>query len=116
MARIAIAGFAHETNTFAPAPTSYRDFTENNAFANAMRGAQILANPEFAMAIGGFVAAAKKAGDQLVPICNYGLKLFAQILHIVLSRNRKRNVWRIVGGLNISKTFAFDDEGCWVNI
>lgn len=71
MARIAIAGFAHETNTFAPAPTTYRDFTENNAFANAMRGAQILANPDFAMPIGGFVAAASKAGDQLVPICWY---------------------------------------------
>ncbi|MBL8697324.1 MAG: M81 family metallopeptidase [Alphaproteobacteria bacterium] len=71
MARIAIAGFAHETNTFAPAPTAYVDFTEKNAYANGMRGAQVLANPEFAMPIGGFAAAARAAGDEMVPICWY---------------------------------------------
>lgn len=71
MPLIAIAGFAHETNTFAPTPTSYADFTVNYTNASAMRGSQLLANPDFAMPIGGFVAAAKAAGDALAPICWY---------------------------------------------
>ena len=48
MPRIVIAGFAHETNTFAPTPTVFADFT-GYANAGAMHGAKILANPDFAL-------------------------------------------------------------------
>ena len=68
MARIAIAGFMHETNTFAPAPTAYEDFAAKASIGGVLRGAQILANPDFALPTGGFAAAARAAGDELVPI------------------------------------------------
>ena len=40
--RIAIAGFQHETNTFAPMPTRIEDFRLAGAWPGMMRGAQVL--------------------------------------------------------------------------
>lgn len=68
MARIAVAGFLHETNTFAPTPTVYDDFCKVAAFPGMLRGQQLLENPRFPVATGGFVTAAQKAGHQLFPI------------------------------------------------
>lgn len=67
MARIAIAGFLHETNTFAPGTTGYADF-EARTMGGMMRGAKMLANPKFPMATGGFIAKAQAAGHELYPI------------------------------------------------
>jgi microcystin degradation protein MlrC len=69
MPRIAIAGFMHETNTFAPMPTRFADFDTRTMTDGFLRGATMLANPDFAMPTGGFAAAARAAGDELVPIC-----------------------------------------------
>ncbi len=66
--RIAIAGFQHETNTFAPLVTTYADFVKADAWPGLTRGAEIFET--FAglnIPIGGFVDAA--AGDwELVPL------------------------------------------------
>ena len=40
--RIAIAGFQHETNTFAPSPASYADFEAADAWPGLVRGADLL--------------------------------------------------------------------------
>jgi microcystin degradation protein MlrC len=65
--RIAIAGFQHETNTFAPFPTSFEDFVKADSWPGLTRGADI---PEvFAglnVPISGFMAAAD--GWQVVPL------------------------------------------------
>lgn len=95
MPRIAIAGFAHETNTFAETPTDYADFTTNTTFASGLRGDAILANPDFAMPIGGFVAAARAAGDALVPICWYA----AEPAGIVTAHAFERITAEIVHGI-----------------
>ena len=71
MPRIAIAGFAHETNTFAPTPTDYADFLKTTMGPSGVRGAEILAQRGGAMPICGFVTEAEKAGDTLVPVCWY---------------------------------------------
>ena len=67
MARIAVAGFLHETNTFAPGTTGYADF-QARTMAGMMRGAEMLANRKFPMATGGFTAKAQAAGHELFPI------------------------------------------------
>src|SRR5476649_2130457 len=41
MARIAIGGFQHETNTFAPTRASYRAFEEGGGWPGAQYGASI---------------------------------------------------------------------------
>jgi microcystin degradation protein MlrC len=60
--RIAIAGFFHETNTFAPIPTTYEQFT-------ILRGAEI---PRFHRtahtALAGFFMAAENLGFEAVPL------------------------------------------------
>ncbi len=68
MTRVAIAGFLHETNTFAPTPTDYDAFGEVAAFPGFVRGEKILENPRFPVATGGFIAAARERGYTLFPI------------------------------------------------
>lgn len=68
MARIAIAGFEHETNTFSPFRTTLADYAYS-AFAGPRRhGAEVLQLAPGPMPIGGFVAAARRAGHELVPV------------------------------------------------
>ena len=119
MPRIAIAGFAHETNTFAPTPTVFADFT-GYANAGAMHGAKILANPDFALPIGGFVAAAKQAGDDLVPICWYAAepagkvsrhafeRITAEIVHGVAQAGRIDAVYLDLHGAMVAADY---DDG-----
>lgn len=95
MSRIAIAGFAHETNTFAPTPTDLEDFLLTTTCPSGMRGPEILAHPDLAMPIGGFVTAARAAGDTLVPICWYA----AEPAGIVTARAFERIVAEIVNGV-----------------
>lgn len=68
MPRVAIAGFLHETNTFAPTETQYADFGKVAALPGFLRGQQIVDNPRFPLATGGFVEKAKAANWELFPI------------------------------------------------
>ncbi len=65
--RIAIAGFQHETNTFAPIPTRYSDFERGGAWPGITRGDAV---PEtfsgLNIPIGGFISAADDF--DLVPV------------------------------------------------
>ena len=40
--RIAIAGFQHETNTFAPMPTRFEDFARGGAWPELITGRQVI--------------------------------------------------------------------------
>ncbi|HFD14900.1 MAG TPA: M81 family peptidase [Rhodospirillales bacterium] len=69
MARIAIGGLHHETNSFAPQPASFERFLEADAWPPLSRGGDIFANTEGAnLAITGFVEAARARGHDLVPL------------------------------------------------
>jgi microcystin degradation protein MlrC len=69
MARIAIGGLHHETNSFAPQPASFERFEETDGWPPLSRGPALLANTAGAnLAITGFVEAARAAGHALVPL------------------------------------------------
>ena len=64
--RVLIAGFQHETNTFAPSKTTYQDFLRGGAFPALVRGAELLAMRDVNIPMGGFVGAMDDA--ELVPV------------------------------------------------
>ncbi len=69
MARIAVAGFLHETNTFAPIKTTWDDFLRAEDFPGLTEGAAILETfPSMNIGVGGFIGAAVAAGHALLPI------------------------------------------------
>lgn len=69
MKRIAIAGFLHETNTFAPTKARYEDFEQGGGYLPMSRSIEILARCNGVnLSISGFVDYAEKAGWDLVPL------------------------------------------------
>ncbi|WP_163264203.1 M81 family metallopeptidase [Chelativorans alearense] len=67
--RVALAGFLHETNTFAPSRATYAHFEQGGGYLPMSRGAEI---PERCrgvnLGISGAVAHAEEAGWELVPV------------------------------------------------
>ncbi len=69
MARIAVGGFQHETNTFAPSPASYADFEVADAWPGLVRGAELLeAFAGLNVPIAGFLETARGLGHECVPL------------------------------------------------
>ncbi|WP_417515123.1 M81 family metallopeptidase [Minwuia sp.] len=70
MARIAIAGFMHETNTFAPVLTTYEHFARSEGWPGLTAGeAMLTVFPPINIGTGGFITEAQKQGHDLVPVC-----------------------------------------------
>jgi microcystin degradation protein MlrC len=70
MTRILVAGYQHETNTFAPSLATWAAFQRGDAFPAYGRGATILETFRGVNApLGGFIDAARAQGWQLVPSC-----------------------------------------------
>lgn len=68
MSRILIAGYQHETNTFAPSLADWAAFNRGDSFPPFMRGAAMQdALTGVNIPVGGFIDAAKARGWQLVP-------------------------------------------------
>jgi microcystin degradation protein MlrC len=68
VARIAIGGFQHETNTFAPLKATYRDFEQADGWPGLTEGAAILSTFEgINLPIAGFLEAAR-AKHEIVPL------------------------------------------------
>jgi len=68
MPRLLIAGFQHETNTFAPSLADWAAFTRGDSFPPFMRGAEMQAAlAGINIAVAGFIESAKGRGWQLVP-------------------------------------------------
>ena len=69
MARIAIGGFQHETNTFSPVPATYADFEAPDAWPGLTRGpAMIEAVAGINLPAAGFVQEARGLHHELVPL------------------------------------------------
>lgn len=69
MARIAVGGLHHETNSFAPQPATYERFVEADGWPPLSRGPAIFENTAGAnLAIAGFIDAARAQGHELVPL------------------------------------------------
>jgi microcystin degradation protein MlrC len=70
MARIAVGGFQHETNTFAPLKATWADFERADAWPGFVRGPQLIDAVEgFNIPIAGAVKALQGLRHELVPLC-----------------------------------------------
>jgi len=70
---VAIAGFHHETNTFAPAKTPYEEFVKDDGWPGLVEGAAVIdALLPLNLGMGGFISEAQRKAWQLEPIlwCN----------------------------------------------
>jgi microcystin degradation protein MlrC len=68
MPRILIAGYQHETNTFAPSPADWAAFTRGDSFPAYVRGeAMRQTMTGLNVPVGGFIDAARTHGYTLVP-------------------------------------------------
>ncbi|MDY0874190.1 M81 family metallopeptidase [Dongia rigui] len=69
MARIAIGGFQHETNTFAPVRASYQDFEQADGWPGLTRGAAIFETFQgINLPLPGFIEQARALGHELIPL------------------------------------------------
>jgi microcystin degradation protein MlrC len=69
VARVAVGGFQHETNTFAPLKATYRDFEMADGWPGLTEGAAILtAFDGINLPIGGFLNRARAAQHEIVPL------------------------------------------------
>src|SRR5437588_1386018 len=70
MARIAVGGFQHETNTFAPQRATWADFERADAWPGFIRGHELIdAVKGFIIPIAGAVKTLQGLGQELVPLC-----------------------------------------------
>src|SRR5580700_7301147 len=68
MTRIAVGGFLHETNTFAPTKATYDDFVHGGGWPSMALGKDVLTvMRNINVGLAGFVAAAEAKGWELVP-------------------------------------------------
>jgi len=71
--RVVIAGFHHETNTFAPCKTPYEEFVKDDGWPGLVQGSAVIPALEpMNLGMGGFIKAAGKHNWQLLPLlwCN----------------------------------------------
>src|SRR5258708_5536105 len=68
MTRIAVGGFLHETNTFAPTKATYDAFVHGGGWPSMVRGSDVLkVMRKINIGLAGFVGAAEAQGWELVP-------------------------------------------------
>jgi microcystin degradation protein MlrC len=68
MTRIAVGGFLHETNTFAPTRAAYADFVHGGGWPAMTQGADVLKTMrDINVGLAGFVGQAEARGWELVP-------------------------------------------------
>lgn len=68
--RVALAGFLHETNTFAPSKATFEQFKQGGGYLPLSRGHEILSRcGGVNLGISGALARAERAGWDVVPIC-----------------------------------------------
>ena len=69
MARIAVGGLHHETNTFAPQPATFERFAEADGWPPLSRGPALLERTAGVnLPVTGFIAAVSAAGHEIVPL------------------------------------------------
>lgn len=84
--RILIAGFQHETNTFAPSKAAYANFERGEGFPAMARGADVLALRDVNIPAGGFIAAAERRGWTLLPVIWAGASPSAHVTEDAFER------------------------------
>jgi microcystin degradation protein MlrC len=67
MTRIAVGGFLHETNTFAPTKATYDAFVHGGGWPSMVRGNEVLTIRNINVGLAGFIGAAEANGWELAP-------------------------------------------------
>jgi len=106
--RVLIAGFQHETNTFAPSKTGYDDFVMGGAFPALARGPDLLAMRDINIPIGGFIGA--MADTELVPVLWAGATPAAHVTQDAFERIAQE----IVSGASDVDAIYLDLHGAMV--
>ena len=84
--RILIAGFQHETNTFAPSKATYASFERGEGFPAMVRGGDVLALRDVNIPAGGFIQAAERNGWTLSPVIWAGASPSAHVTEDAFER------------------------------
>lgn len=80
MTRIAVGGFLHETNTFAPTKATYADFVHGGGWPAMAQGAEVLkVMRNINVGLAGFVDAAEANGWEMVPTISCGASPSAHV-------------------------------------
>src|ERR1700753_3677663 len=80
MTRIAVGGFLHETNTFAPTKASYADFVHGGGWPAMAQGAGVLKTMRsINVGLAGFIEMADSYGWELVPTISCGASPCAHV-------------------------------------
>jgi len=96
MTRIAIGGFLHETNTFAPTKATYDDFVHGGGWPSMAHGAGVLkVMRKINVGLAGFVEAAEAYGWELVPTISAGATPSAHVTKDAFERIVKEMVDRL---------------------
>lgn len=77
--RILVAGFEHETNTFAPTKASFHSFEMGEGYPAMLRGEAVLGLRDVNLAIGGLIRAAETRGDEVMPVIWAGASASAHV-------------------------------------
>jgi microcystin degradation protein MlrC len=86
MTRIAIGGFLHETNTFAPTKATYADFVHGGGWPRMATGPDVLRLRNINVGISGFIETADAQGWELVPTVSCGASPCAHVTEDAFER------------------------------
>src|SRR5262245_12566462 len=87
MPRIAVGGFLHETNTFAPTRATYADFVHGGGWPSMTTGADVLkVMRKINLGLAGFVEAAEANGWELIPTIACGATPSAHVTEDAFER------------------------------
>jgi microcystin degradation protein MlrC len=87
MTRIAVGGFLHETNTFAPTKATYADFVHGGGWPNLAEGDDVLkVMRHINVGLAGFVEAGEQNGWELVPTISCGASPSAHVTEDAFER------------------------------
>jgi len=90
MTRIAVGGFLHETNTFAPTKATYADFVHGGGWPSMARGADVLkVMRKINIGLAGFVEATEANGWELIPTISCGASPSAHVTEDAYERIAK---------------------------
>ena len=105
MTRIAIGGFLHETNTFAPTKATYEDFVHGGGWPRMALGAEVLKLRNINVGISGFIEAAEAQDWELVPTISCGASPCAHVTEDAFERIARLIVDGIAGADNLDAVY-----------
>jgi microcystin degradation protein MlrC len=106
MTRIAVGGFLHETNTFAPTKATYDDFVHGGGWPAMAQGADVLrVMRNINVGLAGFVEAAEAQGWEMIPTISCGASPCAHVTRHAYERIVKVMVEGIKGPTKLDAVY-----------